>query len=281
MCASLNSGVKSCSSIGLPFSARIVESDEPPSIVSSSASTSTPVWRASTSPCASVAQLTAVIACEITFTACPWPASPQTTIFSPMISNSGRARSMSASAPPTMIVSVPVRAFGEEPVTGASTNAWPASRSRSSSSRAVPGAIVDMSTKSVFSRAPGSAWSIMSSTWAPSTTIVITTSEASATARRRVRDRAAVLGDPRLGLLARPVEDRQLVARLGQVHRLERAHDPEPDEADLLSHSSTFLNLGLRVRRVHAPGYSVDASARSRGELPDSSVSARCWCDGQ
>ena len=33
MWASLNSGVKSCSSIGLPFSARIVESDEPPSIV--------------------------------------------------------------------------------------------------------------------------------------------------------------------------------------------------------------------------------------------------------
>ena len=33
MWASLNSGVKSCSSIGLPFSARIVESAEPPSIV--------------------------------------------------------------------------------------------------------------------------------------------------------------------------------------------------------------------------------------------------------
>ena len=47
----------------------------------------------------------------------------------------------------------------------------------------MPGAIVDMSTKSVPSRAPGSACSIMSSTWAPSTTIVITTSEASATAR--------------------------------------------------------------------------------------------------
>ena len=68
-------------------------------------------------------------------------------------------------------------------MTGASTNAWPAARSRSSSSRAVPGAIVDMSTNSVSSRAPSSAWPIMSSTWAPSTTIVITTSEASATAR--------------------------------------------------------------------------------------------------
>ena len=38
-----------------------------------------------------------------------------------------------------MIVSVPVLALGDEPVTGASTNAWPASRQRSSSARAVPG----------------------------------------------------------------------------------------------------------------------------------------------
>ena len=34
MCASLNSGVKSCSSIGRPFRASIVESAEPPPITS-------------------------------------------------------------------------------------------------------------------------------------------------------------------------------------------------------------------------------------------------------
>jgi hypothetical protein len=46
----------------------------------------------------------------------------------------------------------------------------------------VPGAIVDMSMNSVPGFAPSSACPIMSSTWSPSTTIVMTTSEASATA---------------------------------------------------------------------------------------------------
>ncbi len=85
-----------------------------------------------------------------------------------------------------MIVSVPASAFGEEPVTGASTNACPSAESRSASERAVAGAIVDMSTNSVPGRAPASAPSsprIIASTCAPSTTIVITTSERSATAR--------------------------------------------------------------------------------------------------
>ena len=103
-----------------------------------------------------------------------------------MISNSGRARATSSAAPPTMIVSVPASAFGEEPVTGASTNAWPSPASRSASERAVAGAIVDMSTNSVPGFAPASAPSSpnsIRSTWAPSTTIVITTSLRSATAR--------------------------------------------------------------------------------------------------
>src|SRR3712207_7576365 len=47
-------------------------------------------------------------------------------------------------SPPHMIVSVPASAFGEEPVTGASTNAWPSAARRSASERAVAGAIVDM-----------------------------------------------------------------------------------------------------------------------------------------
>ena len=50
-------------------------------------------------------------------------------------------------------------ALGEEPVTGASTKAWPASWQRSASARAATGPIVDMSTNSVRPHAPGSACS--------------------------------------------------------------------------------------------------------------------------
>ncbi len=78
-----------------------------------------------------------------------------------------------------MIVSVPVSAAGEDPVTGASTNARPRSESCPPSSLAVDGAIVDMSTTS----APGGAAlaapsgpSRTDSTCGPSTTIVITAS---------------------------------------------------------------------------------------------------------
>ena len=76
------------------------------------------------------------------------------------------------------------RAFGDEPVTGASTNPIPRSASAAPMRRVSAGAIVDMSTHSVPSPAavatPCSPSSTVS-TCAPSTTIVITTSLAAPT----------------------------------------------------------------------------------------------------
>ena len=85
-----------------------------------------------------------------------------------------------------MIVSVPSSALGAEPVTGASTNAWPRAITSAPIRRASAGPIVDMSTNSVPGRAPSTAPSSPSSsasTCSPSTTIVITTSLCSATSR--------------------------------------------------------------------------------------------------
>ena len=84
-----------------------------------------------------------------------------------------------------MIVSVPASAFGEEPVTGASSRWMPRSMSSAPIARVCAGAIVDMSTHSVPGAAPSATPSGPSSaarTWSPSTTIVMTTSLAAPTA---------------------------------------------------------------------------------------------------
>ena len=107
-------------------------------------------------------------------------------MISPIAFSSGIARSRSASLPPAMIVSVPSSAFGAEPVTGASTKPWPRSASAPPIRRASTGPIVDMSMNSVPGSAPAAAPSSpssISSTCAPSTTIVITTSLRSPTSR--------------------------------------------------------------------------------------------------
>ena len=173
-------------SIGSPLSWSIVEFAEPAPITSSSAERSTPARRPTTSACASVAQLTALTAFESTLTCWPAPTSPTCTMISPIAFSSGIARSRSASPPPAMIVSVPSSAFGAEPVTGASTKPWPRSASAPPIRRASTGPIVDMSMNSVPGSAPAAAPSSpssISSTCAPSTTIVITTSLRSPTSR--------------------------------------------------------------------------------------------------
>ena len=85
-----------------------------------------------------------------------------------------------------MIVSVPVSALGEEPDTGASTNAMPRSSSAAPIRRTSAGAIVEQSMNRVPSAAPCTAPSSPSSTvstCAPSTTIVITAAAPSAASR--------------------------------------------------------------------------------------------------
>ena len=86
-----------------------------------------------------------------------------------------------------MIVSVPSSAFGEEPVTGASTKPQPRSASAAPIRRASAGAIVDMSTNSVPGAAPcGRAVRRRAAPprpAAPSTTIVITAAAPSAASR--------------------------------------------------------------------------------------------------
>ena len=71
----------------------------------------------------------------------------------PMHSSTGRARSRSAAAPPTMMVSAAFMAPSDPPETGASRNATPPAASSAAISRVASGLMVDMSTTS----APGSA----------------------------------------------------------------------------------------------------------------------------
>ena len=83
-----------------------------------------------------------------------------------------------------MIVSVPSCAFGEEPVTGASSRAMSRVASSAPIARVRRGAIVDMSTHSAPGAAPCATPSSPSSTartWSPSTTMLITTSLAAPT----------------------------------------------------------------------------------------------------
>ena len=164
---------------------------------------------------------------------------------SPIASSSGIARAMSASPPPAMIVSVPSSAFGDDPVTGASTNAWPRSASAAPIRRASAGPIVDMSTNSVPGPAPPTAPS------SPSRHRVDLGAvdhhrdhdvAALGDLARRRGDVPAVLGRPLLGALAGAVVDRQLEAGAAEAGRLARPHDPQPDEPDGLRHDAGRLH---------------------------------------
>ena len=108
----------------------------------------------------------------------------------------GLARSKSASSPPAMIVSVPSSAFGEEPVTGASMKrdaALARARRRSRRAAAARSWTCRRTAAPLDARSPTpSAPSSTDSTWAPSTTIVMTTSLAAGQRRGRVRDRRPV-----------------------------------------------------------------------------------------
>src|SRR3984885_10906031 len=101
-----------------------------------------------------------------------------------MFSSSGRTRSKLARSPPTMIVSDPSSARGDDPVTGASSMPTPRSPSTAPMRRVSAGPIVDMSTH----RRPGRAASMTppspsstEATCSPSTTMLTTTSLCSAT----------------------------------------------------------------------------------------------------
>src|SRR4051794_6132782 len=141
------------------------------------ASRSRPSASPASSASASVSALAAATALLMSLTPWPWPTGPHGTTSSPIASNSGRARSSCAASPPTMIVSVPSSALGEDPDTGASRKATPRVPSSSPIDRASAGAIVLMSTQSVPGPAPATAPSrprSSSRTCGPSTTIVIT-----------------------------------------------------------------------------------------------------------
>jgi hypothetical protein len=72
---------------------------------------------------------------------------------------------------------------------------------------------------------------------------------------RAVRDVAAVLGRPLLGGRARAVVDRQPVAGAAQARSLARAHDPQPDEADVLHRPEAIdCALGVVPEEVVHPG---------------------------
>src|SRR5258708_1205723 len=143
-----------------------------------------PVASAKSSASATAAAFAAPRELLISFRISPCPSAPTWTISSPPASSSGRARSKSPRSPPTMIVSVPSAARGEDPVTGASIIAAPRAASAAPIRRVSGGAIVEQSTNSrprrAASIAPPSP-SSTDSTWAPSTTIETTISLAAAT----------------------------------------------------------------------------------------------------
>ena len=98
--------------MGPALSASIAESPEPEPTTSQRLSRSSPAARASAMPSASAAAFTAARVLLISLTIEPWPCGPTCRTSSPIASNSGRARSKAASAPPAMIVSVPSSALG-------------------------------------------------------------------------------------------------------------------------------------------------------------------------
>ena len=82
----------------------------------------------------------------------PAPAPPAWKMLAPIFSSTGRARSRSASAPPTMKVSVPAMAPPVPPDTGASITATPRFAPASATLREVAAAMVLLSITSVPAR---------------------------------------------------------------------------------------------------------------------------------
>jgi hypothetical protein len=128
-----------------------------------------------------------------------------------------------------MIVSVPACARGEEPVTGASTNAI----SRFASAAAIRcvhvGPIVEQSMHSVCARAVHDALLAQQHVLDLGTVDDHRHDDIGLDRRlgRRRSDRSAVLGRERLRARPRPVPDRQLEPGAAQVRGHPRAHDPE------------------------------------------------------
>jgi len=94
---------------------------------------------------------------------------------------------MSDSSPPTMIASVPSRAFATAPETGASTMAMPLAASMRASLRVVAGSEELMSTTTAPRFRPGRAAVTASATALPSGTMVISTSAPAAASRADAR----------------------------------------------------------------------------------------------
>src|SRR3990172_5780946 len=86
--------------------------------------------------------------------ACPAPTGPMCVIVRPIAARIGRARSTSASVPPTMIVRVPCSAPSEPPETGASTKPTPPAASRAAKPSLAPGLMVEQSTIRLPARTP-------------------------------------------------------------------------------------------------------------------------------
>ena len=149
-----------------------------------------------------------------------------------------------------MIVSVPASARGEEPVTGASIISMPRGRQLCcDSARVASGRSSTCPRTAGPARAPSRAPSSPRSTeatCAPSTTM-LTTMSLARQPRRACLLRGAVLGCP----LARPcpvcASTRvSAIARLGDVRRHPRAHDPQAQEADRAQSCRILLRRGFR-----------------------------------
>ena len=189
-----------------------------------------------TSAWASVAALAADTALLMSLIVWPWPSSPTWTIVSPIASKAGRARANAASSPPAMIVSVPLWAFGEEPVTGASTNAWPRSASARADTTRVGGRDRrHVDEQRLLRRAGGRA--VLAEQDRLDLRAVDDHRDDDVGARRGLGRRgggarALVLVGPRLRLAGGPRPRRHREALALQVRGHPRAHDAQSQEAD-------------------------------------------------
>ena len=152
----------------------------------------------------------------------------------PIASSSGRARSISAASPPTMIASEPSTARFTPPDTGASIRAMPFAASSSARRRVSIGADELMSMTSAPGCSASAAPLLPSSasrTIAPLGSMVMTTDVPAAASLARVEELAAALGEGR-SRRRREIGAAHRKTGSQQPRRHRQAHHAEADEGD-------------------------------------------------
>ena len=191
------------------------------------------------------------------FIACAVPTPPVRVTLLPMLRSSGSARAASASVPPSMIASSPVRARGTPPLTGASTSRPPAASTSAASSRVRAGAPLLMSISSAPGRSPASTPSGPSSTAATTSLVgsmVTIRSQPCATARAvaaRVAPSSAATSPVNAASASSTCSGKPLPAARAAIGRPIAPRPMKPTAAPLIRQPSALARPSPATR--HAP----------------------------